>query len=135
MNRSFGYRALPIVFAGAVAALVAADDPKKPPATPLEAHQREVAEVTAALRDSWPDHPEWVDMLTSILVDEPMSAEFGWFRTAVSQTRFDWSATRKRFDRDGNGTLASAAAEAPPLAAAPPADAGAARLTASAAFA
>jgi Ca2+-binding EF-hand superfamily protein len=97
---------LPIVFAGAVAALVAADDPKKPPATPMEAHQREVAEVTAALRESWPDHPEWVDMLTSILVDEPMSAEFGWFRTAVSQTRFDWNATRKRFDRDGNGNIA-----------------------------
>jgi hypothetical protein len=86
-------------------AIVAADDPKKPPATPAEAHQQEAAEVAAALRESWPDHPEWVDMLTSIFVDEPMSANFGWFRTAISQTRFGWDATRKRYDRDGDGKI------------------------------
>jgi thiol-disulfide isomerase/thioredoxin len=107
MNRRPGSRTAPIIlFAWAVAVLVAADDPKKPPATPAEAHQREAAAVAEALRESWPDHPEWVDMLTSILVDEPMSPNFGWFRTAVSQTRFDWNATRKRYDRDGNGKIA-----------------------------
>ena len=106
MNRTSGNRTSRILFAWAVAALVAADDPRKPPATPVDAHQREAAEVAAALRESWPDHPEWVDMLSSILEDEPMSPSFGWFRTAVSQTRFDWNATRKRYDRDGDGKIA-----------------------------
>ena len=51
----------------------------------------EAAEVVQALEEAWPDHPEWVDMLTAILQDEPMSATYGWFRTAVAQTRFDWA--------------------------------------------
>ena len=45
-------------------------------------------------------------MLVGILNDEPMGTSFGWFRTAVAQTRFDWAATRKRFDRDGDGRIA-----------------------------
>jgi hypothetical protein len=87
------------------ATLVAADDPKKPPAPPSAAQQRDAAEVAQALRESWPDHPEWVDMLTGILEEEPMGPEFGWFRTAKTQTRFDWDATRRRFDRDRNGRV------------------------------
>ena len=99
-------RLLMFHLAWSTAALAAADDPRKSPVTPVEAHQREAAEVAEALRESWPDHPEWIDMLTSILEDEPMSPRFGWFRTAVSQTRFDWNTTRQRFDRDGNGQIA-----------------------------
>ena len=57
-------------------------------------------------KESWPDHPEWVDMLTAILQDEPMSSTYGWFRTAVAQTRFDWAATpqalRSRRRRHGS---------------------------------
>jgi hypothetical protein len=34
-----------------------------------------------------------------------MGPEFGWFRTAVTQTRFTWDATRSRFDRDGDGKV------------------------------
>ena len=96
------------ILAGSATALVAADDPRKPPAppTPLEAHQRKRPRWPQALRESWPDHPEWVDMLTGILEEEPMGPNFGWFRTAVTQTRFDWDATRKRFDRDGDGRIA-----------------------------
>ena len=74
--------------------LVAADDPKnrrpRRLARPPIAKPSEVAE---ALQESWPDHPEWVDMLTGILEDEPMGPDFGWFRTAMTQTRFDWDAT------------------------------------------
>ena len=87
-------RTLWMVFACTMVAMVAADDPRKPPAPPVDAHQREAAEVAEALRESWPDHPEWVNMLTSILAEEPMSPSFGWFRTAVSQTRFDWDAAQ-----------------------------------------
>ena len=31
---------------------------------------------------------------------------YGWFRTAVAQTRFDWESTRKRYDRDGDRRIA-----------------------------
>jgi Iodothyronine deiodinase/EF hand len=104
-NRSLRDRTSQVILAWVAAALVAADDPKKPPATPAEAHQREAAEVAQALRESWPDHPEWVDMLTGILEEEPMGPDFGWFRTAKTQTRFGWDATRRRFDRDGDGRV------------------------------
>ena len=97
-----------LFFACAAAVTLAADDPKKPPATPPHAASGDAVEVAAALEESWPDHPEWVDMLTAILQDEPMSATYGWFRTAVAQTRFDWASTRKRYDRDGDGRIARA---------------------------
>ena len=99
-------RASQLLAAGmAMAILVAADDPGKPPQKPAQAPGGEAAEVARALNESWPDHPEWVDMLTAILQDEPMSSTYGWFRTAVAQTRFDWAASRKRFDRDGDGKV------------------------------
>jgi thiol-disulfide isomerase/thioredoxin len=94
-----------IIVAGVAAALVAADDPQKPSGPPSDTRQREAAEVIAALNESWPDHPEWVDMLTGILQGEPMGPEFGWFRTAKTQTRFNWDATRKQFDRDHDGRV------------------------------
>jgi thiol-disulfide isomerase/thioredoxin len=97
-----------LLVGAAAVALVAADEPKKPTAIPHNAGGGETAEVAAALAESWPDHPEWVDMLTAILSDEPMTATYGWFRTAVAQTRFDWSSTCKRYDRDGNGRVARA---------------------------
>jgi hypothetical protein len=87
------------------AVVTAADDPKKPPANPAEAHQREAAEVAQALRESWPDRPEWVDMLTAIVEDEPMGPDFGWFRTAKTQTRFGWDAASRRLDRDRDGRI------------------------------
>jgi hypothetical protein len=96
------------LLASAPSAPVAADDPKKPPVSPAEAHQRESAEVVQALRESWPDHPEWVDMLTGILEEEPMGPDFGWFRTAKTQTRYGWDAARRRFDRDSNGRVTRA---------------------------
>jgi hypothetical protein len=101
--RSF---ASPVLVALAAACLVAADEPKKPTVPSLDAHNQEAAEVAAALRESWPDHPEWVDMLTGILEEEPMGPDFGWFRTAKTQTRFGWDATRRRFDRNSDGRVA-----------------------------
>ena len=82
--------------------MLGADDPKKPPSSPAGS---ESAEVIQALQEAWPDHPEWVDMLTSILQDETMSSNYGWFRTAVAQTRFDWESSKKRYDRNGNGQI------------------------------
>jgi hypothetical protein len=105
MTASAWKRLLLFLLTWSTAGLAAANDPTKPPAPPAEARQREAAEVIEALRESWPNHPEWVDMLTAILQDEPMGPNFGWFRTAKTQTRFDWGSTRKRFDRDGDGRI------------------------------
>jgi hypothetical protein len=91
-----------------LAILIAADEPGKPAQKPALGPGGEAAEIAQALKESWPDHPEWVDMLVGILNDEPMSTNFGWFRTAVSQTRFDWAATRKRFDSNGDGKVSRA---------------------------
>jgi hypothetical protein len=90
----------------AATALVAADGPKQPQDKPSAALKTEAEEVAEALREAWPDRPEWVDMLAAILDEEPMGPNFGWFRTAVAQTRFDWEATRKRFDTDRDGRIA-----------------------------
>jgi thiol-disulfide isomerase/thioredoxin len=85
--------------------LAAADDPK-PGTTPTGAAAgNAAAEVARALEQAWPDRPEWLDMYTAILDDEMMGPTYGWFRTAVTQTRFGWEATRKRFDRDKNGSI------------------------------
>jgi thiol-disulfide isomerase/thioredoxin len=64
--------------------------------------------VAQALAEAWPDRPEWLDMYTDILLGSQLGPNDGWFRRAVAQTRFDWEATRKRFDRDGNGRIARA---------------------------
>jgi hypothetical protein len=85
---------------------LALDQPKRAPAAAPPPSGNEAAAVAAALEESWPDHPEWVDMLSAILQDEPMNATYGWFRTAVAQTRFDWEATRKQYDHDGDGKVA-----------------------------
>ncbi len=106
ITHHFWKRALPVLAASlAVATPVAAQDPGSRPPQMAQMPGGDTSEVVKALNESWPDHPEWVDMLVAILNEEPMSSSFGWFRTAVAQTRFDWAATRKRYDKDGNGRV------------------------------
>ena len=98
---------LAVLFTGLAAARLAAADEPKPPATPTGAPAGgEAEEISKVLQEAWPDRPEWLDMYTAILDDEAMGPKYGWFRTAVTQTRFDWDATRKRFDRDGDSRIA-----------------------------
>jgi len=89
--------------------LPAADDarpPGSPTPTPIGAQAGgEAAEIAKALQEAWPERPEWLDMYTAILDAEAMGPNYGWFRTAVTQSRFGWDATRKRFDRDGDGRI------------------------------
>jgi hypothetical protein len=69
---------------------------------PRAAQGRPAEDVGQALREAWPDRPEWLDMYTAILNDEPMGATNGWFRTSVTQSRYTWDATCKKYDRDGD---------------------------------
>ena len=108
VTASFWKRATLFVIASAGAALVAADEPKQAPAKQRRPRKGK--------RRTWPLHCATLGPITpngSIcwprsLSDEPMSPTYGWFRTAVAQTRFDWESTRKRFDRDGDGRIARA---------------------------
>src|SRR5262245_58744166 len=101
-----GCSGLALVLAAALAAApapVRADDAKAsaapPPASPAET-------PTNALAEAWPDRPEWLDMYTDILQGSQLGPNDGWFRRARAQTRFGWDATRERYDRDGDGTIA-----------------------------
>ncbi|WZO99282.1 deiodinase family protein [Isosphaeraceae bacterium EP7] len=64
--------------------------------------------ITRALDESYPDRPEWLDMLTDILQGSQLGPEDGWFRRAVAQTKFGWEATRSRLDGDADGKISRA---------------------------
>jgi hypothetical protein len=61
--------------------------------------------VSRALEESWPDRPEWLDMFADILQGSQLGPNDGWFRRAVAQSRFDWTSTQKRLDKDGDGRI------------------------------
>ena len=105
---------LPATLAAVVAGGgAAADDgpPQAPSARPAQSQPMPIPEgvdpeVARALRESWPDRPEWVDMLADILQGSQLGPYDGWFRTAVTRTRFTWDATRGRYDADHDGQVA-----------------------------
>jgi hypothetical protein len=74
----------------------------RPPASADDAARLAIAR---ALDESYPDRPEWVDMLVDILQGSQLGPGDGWFRRAVAQTRFGWKDTRKQLDRDGDGKI------------------------------
>ena len=90
-------------------AAVAADGPRDPSSASSTDSARPERSGTAFLERTWPDHPEWLAMLADILVKgERIDGRAGWFRKAVSQTRFDWPATRTALDKDGDGCVSQA---------------------------
>lgn len=63
----------------------------------------------AFLEKTWPGHPEWLAMLADILVKgDRLGGGDGWFRTAVSQTRFAWESSRAAMDKDHDGVVTRA---------------------------
>lgn len=69
---------------------------------PAEAERQGIAK---ALAESFPDRPEWLDMLVDILQGSQLGPGDGWFRRAVAQTRFDWPSVAKQRDRDGDNQI------------------------------
>ncbi len=90
----------------ALCLLAAATAPGRVPAQPPAASPGGGNDVDKALAEAWPDRPEWLDMYTDILKGSQLGPNDGWFRRAVAQTKFDWKATRKRFDRNNDGRIA-----------------------------
>lgn len=84
---------------------VRADEPKPPTSRSPNSAAAPGENVAKALADAWPDRPEWLDMYTDILNGSQLGPNDGWFRRAVSQTRFDWKASQKRFDRNGDNVI------------------------------
>ncbi len=97
---------IPLAIAAALATVSgsARADDANPAPSPANPRPGEV--VTVALSEAWPDRPEWLDMFADILRGSQLGPNDGWFRRAVARTRFDWPATRERFDRDGDGKVA-----------------------------
>lgn len=58
--------------------------------------------------EEWPDHPEWLAMYADILQGSRLGPGEGWFKKAVSQTRFSYEATCQAYDRDGDKQIARA---------------------------
>ena len=74
-------------------AVFAQDGPKPPP------------NAVVTLEKVWPSHPEAVAMLVDILQGSRLGPTDGWFRKAVSKTRYDWNASRSQFDKNGDGRI------------------------------
>jgi Iodothyronine deiodinase/EF hand len=61
--------------------------------------------LIGTVRRAWPDPPQAVAMFLDILQGSQLGPGDGWFKTALAQTRYDWNATRKRLDCNGDGRV------------------------------
>ncbi|WP_337177167.1 deiodinase family protein [Paludisphaera sp.] len=86
--------------APALALPVAAEEPAGLPLA------RAAENPGAVLGEVWPGRPEWLEMYTAILNDEPMGPTNGWFKTSKTQTRYGWDAARSKYDGDGDSRIA-----------------------------
>jgi hypothetical protein len=76
-------------------------DKEVPPLT--EEGQRIAEELARTL----PEGSEARAMYDDILKGSQLSANDGWFRLAVAQTRFDWPAVKARYDQDGDDAVSA----------------------------
>ncbi len=51
------------------------------------------------------ERPEWQEMYWDILRGSHLGPNDGWFRTAVSQNKYNWPSTLKRYDANKNGEI------------------------------
>ncbi len=108
MSISRAYRALLRAALGLVFAAAPAPGGRanaQEPRSPANNDEASRQAISRALDESYPDRPEWVDMLADILQGSQLGPNDGWFRRAKAQTRFDWGVTRTSLDRDGDGRV------------------------------
>jgi len=77
-----------------------------PSAQPAQAPADDHEVVLKALAEAWPERPEWLDMFADILNGSQLGPNDGWFRRAVSSTRFDWKWACGKYDADADGVIA-----------------------------
>jgi hypothetical protein len=75
------------------------------PPAPEEELSQEVKEIVARLESSLPEESEARLMLDAILDGSQLGPGEGWFRAAVSQSRFTWDVVRQRYDQNGDGRI------------------------------
>ncbi len=68
---------------------------------------KEPPSATRILEVFWPTHPESVAMLVDILQGSRLGPTDGWFRKAVTKTRFDAKNVLARLDKDGDGQISA----------------------------
>lgn len=62
----------------------------------------------ARLRAILPADSEAMAMLEAIVQGQSMSRQDGWFKTAISQSRYSWESQVSRYDQDGDGRISQA---------------------------
>jgi len=101
MKTIFGFALLAVLSRSALA-----DNPKSGPKEPqnggLSAEAQAVAEE---LKASLPEESEARAMLDQIVSGSQLGPGDGWFRLAVSQTRFGWETVKQQYDSDGDGRI------------------------------
>lgn len=87
-----------------IAPLSAEDPPKNRNGLPLgeEKLTAEAEKAADELRSRFAAGTEARGMLDSIVSEPFLGSDNGWFAMAKAQTRYDWSAVAKRFDRNGD---------------------------------
>ncbi len=76
-----------------------------PDPVPAEELSEEAEKVVESLRATLPEGSEARVMLEDIVAGRRLGPDDGWFRVAVSQSRYDWSAVSARYDRDADGKI------------------------------
>lgn len=89
--------------------LLTADDrpePERPESTPAEEELTpEARQAADELLATLPEDSEARAMLDQILEGSRLGSGEGWFRMAVSQTRFGWESVSARYDADGDASV------------------------------
>ena len=65
----------------------------------------EAQKTLASLRDTLPSDSEARMMLEDIMRGRRLGQSDGWFRVAVSQTRYDWPTVSARYDQNSNAKI------------------------------
>ena len=74
------------------------------PDEPLDELTDEAQKTLESLRQELASDSE-AEMLEDILKGRRLGPDDGWFRVALSQTRYDWSSLAARYDQNSNGKI------------------------------
>lgn len=73
--------------------------------SPMISLSKEARRIAAELDRTLPAGSEARAMYDDIVSGRPLGPDSGWFPMAAARTRFDWTAVKTRFDRDGDDAI------------------------------